>query len=149
MPQDISKNIQKIIIILSLFWFTSAIADVPADHTSLQQAIDAATNGDTITVSSGTYTGENNKNLDFAGKSITLICDSESAQCTIDCENSGRGFYFHTNEDENTIISGFIITNGMVSREGGGILCTSSSPTITNCVITGNTAKWARGGNGG
>ncbi|KPA13666.1 conserved hypothetical protein, secreted [Candidatus Magnetomorum sp. HK-1] len=145
-----SKNeIKKIIIILSLFCSTIAIADVPADHASLQQAIDAATSGDTITVSPGTYKGEYNKNLDFAGKSITLICDSESAQCTIDCENSGRGFYFHTNEDENTIISGFIITNGLVSREGGGILCASSSPTITNCVITGNTAKWARGGNGG
>ncbi|MBF0449797.1 MAG: hypothetical protein HQK75_03770 [Candidatus Magnetomorum sp.] len=147
MPQHLKAK--TIAILLFTFWSTLVFADVPADHPTLQQAIDAATNGDTITVSPGTYTGENNKNLSFSGKSITLVCDSESAQCTIDCENSGRGFTFHTNEDENTIVSGFIITNGQVSKEGGGILCVSSSPTITNCVITGNIARWARGGNGG
>ena len=143
------KLLTKIIIILFIFCPRIIFANVPADHLTIQQAIDAALTGDTITVSTGTYSGENNKNIDFSGKSITLICDSESAQCTIDCENSGRGFYFHSNEDENSIISGFIITNGQVSKEGGGILCVSSSPTITNCVITGNTAQCARGGNGG
>jgi len=143
MPKEIY-----LVILLSLYTIP-LFADVPADHETLQEAIDAATNGDTITVEPGTYAGEYNKNLDFNGKSITLICDSESAACTIDCENSGRGVYFYNNEDENTILSGFIITNGNVSKMGGGILCVSSSPTITNCVITNNVARWARGGNGG
>jgi len=137
------------LIILLILNAVPTYANVPENHTTLQAAIDAATNGDTITVAPGTYTGENNKNLDFKGKSITLVCDSESADCTIDCENSGRGLYFHSNEDENSMLSGFVITNGNVSKMGGGILCVSSSPTITNCVITHNTARWARGGNGG
>ena len=136
------------IIVLMLFAMP-CFADVPANHVTLQEAIDAASNGDTIYVAPGTYTGDSNKNLDFDGKSIILICDSQSAACTIDCENSGRGIYFHGNEDENTILSGFIITNGNVPKMGGGILCVSSSPTITNCVISHNTARWARGGNGG
>jgi parallel beta-helix repeat protein len=137
------------LIIFLILFAMPCFANVPADHATLQDAIDAATNGDTIYVAQGTYTGDNNKNLDFDGKSITLICDSQSANCTIDCENSGRGIYFHSSEDENTTLSGFIITNGNVSKMGGGILCVSSSPTITNCVITHNTARWARGGNGG
>jgi len=145
MPQ----NLIKIIIIMLFLFPTITFANVPADHPTIQEAIDAAANGDSITVSSGTYTGDNNKNLDFLGKSITLVCNSDSASCTIDCQNSGRGFYFHTNENENSIVSGFVITNGNVSKEGGGILCVSSSPTITNCVITGNVARWVRGGNGG
>jgi len=147
MEAIMTKQINTIIILI-LFGMP-CFADVPTNHASLQEAIDAATNGDTIYVVSDTYTGDNNKNLDFNGKSITLICDSQAAGCTIDCENSGRGIYFHSNEDENTILSGFIITNGNVSKMGGGILCVSSSPKITNCVITHNTARWARGGNGG
>jgi len=137
-------------IFFLIFFSMPCFADVPADHSTLQEAINAAAiEGEVITVAPGTYAGENNKNLNFQGKSITLICDSESAECTIDCENSGRGVYFQANEDENTILSGFIITNGNVSKMGGGILCVSSSPKITNCVITGNVARWARGGNGG
>jgi parallel beta-helix repeat protein len=143
MPKQIS-------LLITLFIFAiPCFANVPAGHSTLQEAIDAASNGDVIIVTPDTYAGDNNKNLDFNGKSITLKCDSQAASCTIDCENSGRGVYFHSNEDENTILSGFIITNGNVPKMGGGILCVSSSPTITNCVITHNTARWARGGNGG
>lgn len=145
-----AKMTKQIYTIICLILFAiPCFADVPTNHATLQEAIDAATNGETIYVASGTYTGDNNKNLDFNGKSITLKCDSQAANCTIDCENSGRGVYFHSNENENTVLSGFIITNGNVSKMGGGIFCVSSSPTITNCVITHNTARWARGGNGG
>ena len=42
---------------------SAAIINVPADYTSLQAAIDAASNGDTIIVSTGTYgiTGQMNQ----------------------------------------------------------------------------------------
>ncbi|KPA09741.1 secreted protein, partial [Candidatus Magnetomorum sp. HK-1] len=50
MPQNTINKIKAIFILLFIFWVTPSIADVPADHASLQQAIDAATNGDTITV---------------------------------------------------------------------------------------------------
>jgi len=66
---------------------------------------------------------------------------------TIDCENHGRGFYFHTGEGADSVVDGFTITNGhAVWDYGGGIWCHSSSPTITGCTISGNSAEWSDGG---
>jgi len=47
--------------------------------------------------------------------------------------------------DGDTVVSGFTIQNGYVD-DGGGILCSNSSPTITNSIITNNFAAWAGGG---
>lgn len=54
----------------------------------------------------------------------------------IDCENSGRGFYFHSGETAESVVSGFTIKNGNVMNTGGGIHCENASPVISNCVIT-------------
>jgi hypothetical protein len=45
---------------------------VPGEYTYIQQAINAANNGDRIIVSQGIYRGSLNKDLDFHGKAITL-----------------------------------------------------------------------------
>jgi hypothetical protein len=123
-------------------------------YTEIQPAIDAVTNGDTIIVRDGTYTGANNKNLDFGDKSITLKSENGPQNCIIDCEGSGRGFYFYGSGTSGSVVDGFTIRGGNV-RElnpsspepyewGGGILCWSASPTITNCIIENNYAH--RGG---
>jgi hypothetical protein len=62
----------------------------------------------------------------------------------IDCQNSGRGFYFHSGEEANSVLAGFTIKRGAVSGDpamGGGIYCSGSSPTIENCVIRNNRAN--------
>jgi predicted outer membrane repeat protein len=65
----------------------------------------------------------------------------------IDCENLDRGFYFHSGEGGDSVVSGLTITNGNVSSPyGGGILCDNSSPKIINCRISGNTAPIWGGG---
>jgi len=69
--------------------------------------------------------------------------------CIIDCENDGRGFYFQSGEDQNSILSGFTIANGDAPF-GAGIACTdSSSPTIKNCNIQKNVAGTGSLGGGG
>ncbi|RKY06320.1 MAG: hypothetical protein DRP65_11925, partial [Planctomycetota bacterium] len=116
---------------------------VPAEYETIQEAINEAADGDTVLVADGTYTGKGNYNIDFRGKAITVRSENGPADCIIDCENSGCGFYFHNRERADSIIDGFTITGG----SDGGIICghryenyEASSPTITNCIISGNKA---------
>jgi predicted outer membrane repeat protein len=117
---------------------------VPSQYPTIQAAIDDCNNGDTVIVVEGTYTGTGNKNLDYGGKAITIRSTDPNdpnvvLATVIDCENSGRGFYFHSGEEANSIVSGLRITNGYVLKaNGGGICCIGSSPTIEKCVIMDN-----------
>ena len=118
--------------------------DGPADFNNIQAAIDDANDGDTILVAEGTYTGEGNRDVDFKGKAITVKSQNGPETCIIDCQrNYGeyyRGFYFHYNENQDSILQGFTITNGSAYM-GGGICCENSSPKIIDCIITGNRAS--------
>ncbi|MCK4657889.1 MAG: right-handed parallel beta-helix repeat-containing protein [Phycisphaerae bacterium] len=114
--------------------------DGSGDYTTIQAGINAASNGDEVVVCDGTYTGANNKNLDFGGRAITLRSENGPENCIIDCQNDGRGLYFHSGETDASVLDGFTITNGN-ALNGGGIFCYGSSPTIKNCTITGNVAE--------
>ncbi|MHC4474852.1 MAG: S8 family serine peptidase [Planctomycetota bacterium] len=117
---------------------------VPGEYTTIQEAIDAAVDGNTVWVADGVYAGQGNYNINFRGKAITVLSENGPDNCIIDCQEQGRGFLFDNNEDKNSILEALTITNGstLAARSnGGGILCTGdSSPAIVNCIITGNKA---------
>ena len=128
--------------------------NVPSQYSTIQAAINASSNGDVVIVAPGTYTGTGNKNLDFAGKAITVTSVNPQDPCVvagtvIDCENSGRGFCFHSGEGNSSAVYGLTIKRGKVSDQGGGIYCSGSSPTIKNCTITSSVAYGSDGSNGG
>ncbi len=106
---------------------------------TIQAGIDATAvaSNDIVQVADDTYTGVGNKDLEFRGKAITVRSENGPDNCIIDCDGLGRGFYFHWGEDANSVVEGFTITRGSVS--GGGVYCSESSPTITNCTISGST----------
>jgi hypothetical protein len=120
--------------------------DGSGDYLTIQEGIDAAADGDEVVVCDGTYTGSGNKDLDFHGKAITVRSASgDPGACIIDCENDGRGFYFHSGETNDAIVAGLTITNGH-AYDGAGVYCYGSSPTIVNCAITANATVWGGGG---
>jgi len=123
--------------------------DGPADFNNIQAAIEYSSDWDTIYVFPGIYTGPGNRDIDFLGKVITVQSVAPDdpyivAETIIDCNASAsdkhRGFVFHEGEDGNSVLAGFTIINGY-ETVGGGIYSNWSSPTITNCVITGNTGR--------
>ncbi len=123
--------------------------DGVADFATIQQGIDAAAEGDTVLVAPGIYRGDGNRDIDFAGKAITVRSKDGAQTCIIDCQGSEaephRGFYFHSGEDANSILEGVSIINGYADW-GGGILCDEASPTITGCIVSRNTATVSGGG---
>ena len=128
---------------------TSVTIHVPGDYSTIQEAVDASSHWDTVLVADGTYTGFGNRDIDLGGRAITVRSENGPGFCVIDCEadstDQHRGFYFHSGENPDSKVEGFTITNGyVVEPSGGGILCMESSPTIADCVFSGNNAN--RGG---
>ena len=122
---------------------------VPSEYLTIQEGIDAAVDGDIIWIADGVYTGEGNRDIDYYGKAITVKSENGPENCIVDCEDLGRGFFFQSGEDGNSILEGLTVTGGRTYsdqlRYGGGIAC-KSGPIIRNCIITGNRARNGGGG---
>jgi hypothetical protein len=126
--------------------------DGSGDYTTIQAAIDRSSNRDEIIIADGTYTGDGNRDIDFTGKKITVRSENGPEVCIVDCEGEPnephRGFIFHNEEDDRSVLEGVTVTGGYVvgGSGGGGIYCYRSSPSIINCVITGNFVEKDDGG---
>jgi len=140
-----------VILLLSVATIVSAgTIHVPGDQPTIQAGIDAASNGDTVLVANGTYTGTGNRDIDFNGKAITVKSENGADYCIINCQGTEadphRGFKFHSGEGNGSVLQGFTIRNGYADgpdfwedRHGGGIFCEDCSPVIQNNHITANT----------
>jgi hypothetical protein len=109
-------------------------------YTTIQSAINAANNGDTVLVAPGTYY----ENIDFKGKAI-LVTSSGGAANTIIDGGSNPGLAavsFQSGELRSSIISNFTIQNGGLatfgSQEAGGVYVSNAAPTILSNIITNN-----------
>ncbi|MHC4945881.1 MAG: right-handed parallel beta-helix repeat-containing protein [Planctomycetota bacterium] len=111
----------------------SATIYVPDHYPTIQQAIDAAVNGDTIIVRPGTYV----ENIDYNGKIISLKSELGPEKTIIDGNQAGNVVMIGFDLGPETILEGFTITNSGAS--GSGIACRSPA-VIRNNIITGNTA---------
>src|SRR5438067_3929829 len=122
-----------LLIILSLTPHTARAAtiNVPANQPTIQAAINAATNGDTVLVAPGTYT----ENINFNGKAITVTSSGGPSVTIIDGNANGTVVIFANSETPNSVLNGFTIRNGLsqfsapTQGSGGGIYITNASPT--------------------
>ena len=108
----------------------SGTADDP--FCTIGEGLAQARNGDLILVADGTYSGEGNVDLDFAGKAVILRSMGGPDVCIIECggdDDPHRGFSFTSGEDEHSVLEGFTIQNARADQ-GGGILCHHASPTL-------------------
>jgi hypothetical protein len=104
---------------------------------TLQHSLNVALHGDTIIVHNGTYV----ENVTFGGKKLLLASeyyysnDSLDIYDTIiDGNQDTSTVKFSYTEDTTSVITGFTITNASAT----GICCLTSSPTIVNNRIVGN-----------
>lgn len=129
----------------------SVRADGLGDFPTIQAAVDFAQPADVIQLTDGIFTGPGNRDIDFSGKAIAVTSASgDPATCVIDCEGSEAerhcGVVFHSGEGPDARLTSVGIRNGYAQSTGGGIRCSSSSsPTITNCVVSGCLAEYSGG----
>lgn len=124
----------------------STTINVPGDKPTIQSAIQAASDGDTIVVAPGTYY----ENLDFQGKNVTVESAKGPAVTLIDGGNQGPAVSFASSEGRGAVLKGFTIQHGISTftsqYSGGGIYIYRASPTIKNNTISHNTAGSAGAG---
>jgi hypothetical protein len=107
---------------------------------SIQAAVAAASDGDTVVVYAGTYAGS----LDFLGKAITV------KGIGFPVLSGGSGVlnsvvYFRSGEGPSSVLQGFQIRGGY-GVQGGGIACIGAQPRIRDCFIHSNFANAEGGG---
>lgn len=103
---------------------------------TIQAALDAAVDDQTVWVGPGTYFEHD---LSFSGKAIILASSSGPAATIIDGEDQSSVFVFTAGESLNTELRGFTITGGYTDN-GGGIYFRDSSAALQNLIVQDNTA---------
>jgi len=137
-----SHDICRIIFGGTLFWQPMGYIDdivirtsikVPEDYPTIQEAIDAATLGNTIFVAPSSRPYFENVHLENK-HDLKLIGEDRSTTIIDGRFGTDRNVVSIDKESDNVTISGFTIKNG----DRGGIFLGGSGNTITNNIITSN-----------
>ena len=102
---------------------------VPDDFETIQDAINASQDGDTVRVRAGIYPGR----IDFWDKNIWLESEEGPELTIIEADNCWHGIYVNGLQDTTSGIRGFTIRN---SEADGIVLRYRASPKILNNIIS-------------
>ena len=126
----------------------AATISVPGDYPTIQEAVDAAVDGDTVLVKHGTYTGSGDASIpvvDMKGKAIELVGEPKRAgKVYIDGQNQRPCLVCASGENADTVIDLVECINGLAEK-GGALYCLGS-PTITNCAFRDSSGTVSGGG---
>ncbi len=107
-----------------------SVLHVPADFPTIQAAINAAVDGDTVLVAQGTYA----ENVSFLGKNVTLASETGPNATTLDA-NSGTAVQM----GPGGVLNGFTITNA-AAFFGAGVAVTGAGSVIRGNIFERNVA---------
>jgi hypothetical protein len=153
-----------LILFFILLWVINipvfaTVINIPDDYPTIQEGINASTDGDTVLVAPDTYF----ENINFSGKNIVVasnfILDGDPAYIANTIIDGSQPRHPDTascvlmvsGEDSSAMLIGFTLTGGRGTvwqdihnhlwyREGGGVLIELSSPAIRNNIVTANEA---------
>ncbi len=114
---------------------------VPGDHATVEDAVDAAVDGDVVCVEPGSYPTE----LGFGGKAITVVGVGGPSMTTLDGGDLATVVKFIDGEGPDSVLQGFTLTGGHAGA-GGGAKMRGTSPTLRLLVVEDNTAIEVGGG---
>ncbi|MCB9472391.1 MAG: right-handed parallel beta-helix repeat-containing protein [Candidatus Delongbacteria bacterium] len=154
-----SRSLCQISLVLASFCGTlnAAILTVPGDHSTIQQALNAANDLDTVRVSAGIWP----ENLVLANKNLVLESVSGPELTIVDGMAAGSVLRIHGSLiTEACVIQGFTFTGGTGTAlsvsgiprggVGGGIFChDGADPVIRGNVLVENVASAPQGLGGG
>lgn len=117
-------------------------SDGTGDAPTIQAGVDSSMTGDEVVLTNGTYTGIGNRYITFHGKAITVRSESQDPSgCIIEGGRWQRGFEFTNGEGPGSVVEGLTIWGFNPDAPGAAIFCSSSSPTIRNCLFTYNRSE--------
>ncbi|HUU46555.1 MAG TPA: right-handed parallel beta-helix repeat-containing protein [Acidobacteriota bacterium] len=105
---------------------------VPEDHPTIQEAVDAASHGDTVLVAPGTYT----ENVVVLSKYIVMLGDTVSHGVILEPDGIGSSPISFADVSRRTELVGFVVQH---ASDAPGVFCSDAAPTIRRNHIRDNT----------
>jgi len=128
----------------AVFPANAAELRVPEGYPTIQEAVAAAADGDTVIVAPGTY----NESIDLMGKSVTLLGERGAPDTVLDGGGLESAILTATStESTETVVRGFTFRNGngkvaaactLAGRLGGAVFIQDSGLTIEDSIFVSN-----------
>jgi parallel beta-helix repeat protein len=121
----------------------------------IQDAVDAAVDGDEIVVTNGIYLtgGRMVPGTNVFGTNLLVSRVAVDSQIVVRSVNGPQFTVIDGQKNvrcvalaSNAVLSGFTLTNGFAPKGGGGVYCELVTSVITNCTLAGNVASNSFGG---
>jgi predicted outer membrane repeat protein len=111
----------------------AAVHRVPGEYDTIQEALDACSPSDPVSVAPGLYTGPGNRALTLTSTPVLLTSESGAALTTIDCELETRAMVLGASADSTTTIQGFTFTRGTPA-----VRVWYGKPRFLDCIFAAN-----------
>ncbi|MFC1594198.1 right-handed parallel beta-helix repeat-containing protein [Candidatus Omnitrophota bacterium] len=120
-----------------------SVLRVPDDFETIQEAIDAAYEGQTVLVSEGVYAGLGNRDITFGNKNIVLKAEGLAENTIMNCQGTMHdphlAFMINGGQTDETIIDGFTVINGHYGM--AAVHIEDSYPVMQNNIFRNNSGN--------